>query len=332
MGIVSIYTDTAGQVNVNPRRVKIISTNNLATITAAGYLNTEVLSTYTVYPTDIFDIIYDYVQATNTGTYGQFLPTFSNGVVTLNQSPGTGGVVLPTIANHIATYTDVAGTLSEDAATAINGGNIQAGLSGTAGFLASFPSTSSKGSLRMTAVANTGDTVTTISNVAMGQASVVSIPDPATATANFAVAPAALVNNNLVKASGTAGLIADAGIAAANVMSIAATNTMAAGSMIILDKATATTTGAAATINKEAGVLTTESLTTAAGSAYAITLTNSKIASTSVILTSWMGGTNTVPNINISAVAGSGSATISVRNNDPSASLNGTVIVGFVVF
>jgi hypothetical protein len=332
MGIVSIFTDTTGQVGVYPRRVKILTTDSLATVTTAGYLNAEALSVYTIYPTDVFDIIYLYVTATNSGTYGKFLPTFTNGIITLIQSPGTGGVVLPTIANHIATYTDTAGTLSEDAATAINGGNIQAGLSGTAGTVASFPATAAKGSLVLKGVANAGNTLTTISNAAMGQASVVSIPDPGTATADFAVAPAALVNNNLIKANGTVGLIADAGIAASNVMSLAATNTMAASSMIILDKATATTTGGAATINKEAGVLTTESLTTVAGSAYAITLTNSKIATTSVILTSYMGGTNPTVNLNISAVAGSGSATISVHNNDPSAAFNGTVIIGFAIF
>lgn len=87
------------------------------------------------------------------------------------------------IVNHIACFTDVEGTVNDDASTAINGGNIQAGLSGTAGYVASFPSAASKGSLRMTAVANTGDTVTTISNAAMGQASTIIIPDPGVATA-----------------------------------------------------------------------------------------------------------------------------------------------------
>jgi hypothetical protein len=83
MGIVSIYTDTAGQVNVNPRRVKIITTDNLATVTAANYLGAEVVSTYAIVPTDIFDINYSYNTATNAGTYAEFLPTFVNGIVTL---------------------------------------------------------------------------------------------------------------------------------------------------------------------------------------------------------------------------------------------------------
>lgn len=65
------------------------------------------------------------------------------------------------------------------------GTNITAGSSGTAGTVSSFPGTALKGSLKLAAVNNTGDTVTTISNAAMGQATVVSIPDPGAATANF---------------------------------------------------------------------------------------------------------------------------------------------------
>jgi hypothetical protein len=83
MGIVQINTDTTGQVNVNPRRVKIIATNTLAQVEAAGFLGSEVTSVFPLYPTDIIDMIYNYVQATNSGTYAEFLPSFHNGVITL---------------------------------------------------------------------------------------------------------------------------------------------------------------------------------------------------------------------------------------------------------
>lgn len=254
MGILQITTNTTGQIGVNPRRVKIITTDNLATITTAGYLRSAVLAGYTISNTDILDVWYGAsgsgTAIVSPGTYEVFTPSISNGVITLTAWANPGDVLLPvvsgdfatfngttgqikdagylpsnaaktnvvmataaTIANHIATYTDTAGTVGEDAATAINGGNVQAGLSGTAGTLASYPATAAKGSLIVAGVANTGNTNTTISNVAMGQASVVSIPDPATATANFVVAPAALVSGNLVKASGTAGLVVDAAFA-----------------------------------------------------------------------------------------------------------------------
>ena len=94
---------------------------------------------------------------------------------------------LPTTAGNIAVYSNATGDITQNAATAINNGNIQAGVSGTAGTVSSFSSTAARGSLIVAAVANTGNTNTTISNAAMGQATTVSIPDPGAATANFVV-------------------------------------------------------------------------------------------------------------------------------------------------
>ena len=65
-----------------------------------------------------------------------------------------------------------------------------AGASGTAGTFISYPTTASKGTLILAAVDNDGATNVTISNAAMGQASVVSIPDPGAATADFVLATA----------------------------------------------------------------------------------------------------------------------------------------------
>lgn len=228
MGLLSLNTDVAGQIGLTPRRVKMVTTDNSATISAAGYLNAQNLEGRAIYPTDVFDIIYSYNSATNTGTYGEFLPTFSSGVITLTANVNEGNVTLPVvdgdfavfdgtagvikdagylpsdaaktavvmasaavIANHIACFSDTAGTVNDDAATAINGGNIQAGLSGTAGTLASFPAAASKGSLKIVGVANTNDDNVTISNALHGQASVYSIPDGGQATAEFIISDSA---------------------------------------------------------------------------------------------------------------------------------------------
>lgn len=125
------------------------------------------------------------------------------------------------LANHIAVFSDTAGTIDDDAATAINTGNIQAGLSGTAGYLASFPATSARGSLRLVAANSAGDTVTQITNASFNQASVLTIPDPGTATANFLLAPAALISGNLIAASGTAGKVVDAGAPSTGLLQVA---------------------------------------------------------------------------------------------------------------
>lgn len=59
------------------------------------------------------------------------------------------------------------------------------GGDGNAGTLVIYPSTADKGQLKIIATNNTGDTLTTLTNAAMGQASVVSIPDPGASTAVF---------------------------------------------------------------------------------------------------------------------------------------------------
>lgn len=214
--IYQLPTPLVGSVGVLPVQKYMVSGDNLATITTAGYLNAVNLEGYPIASTDIINVLYSFNPQTQVGTFEQFSVTISGGVITLVALSNAGEVTLPTIANHIATYTNTSGHLSEDPATAISGGNIQAGLSGTAGTVASFPSTASKGSLVLAAVANTGNTNTTISNVAMGQASVISIVDPGNAAARFLVGATAtpFVSGNFPVASGTGGLMIDSGMAA----------------------------------------------------------------------------------------------------------------------
>lgn len=191
MPILQITTEFAGQVGVAPRLVRILSSDNFATVTADGYLNGVNSEGYPIQPTDFFHINYD-----SGSSFGIFTPTITDGIISLSELVGEDNVVLPTTANHIATYTNTTGTTGQNAATAINQGNIQAGASGHAGYFASFPSASSKGSLKVAATANTGDTITTITNAAMAQASVISIPDPGTSTASFIISEGTQTINN----------------------------------------------------------------------------------------------------------------------------------------
>jgi hypothetical protein len=124
---------------------------------------------------------------------------------------------------YLARFVDTSGTVDDTAGASIVAGTIQSGLAGTVGGLILYPATTAKGTLRVTATNNTGDTITSITNAAMGQASAFTIPDPGTATATFAIAPAALVSGNLVKASGTAGLLVDAGLTLINYTTITIT-------------------------------------------------------------------------------------------------------------
>jgi hypothetical protein len=335
MGVLLYPQRLTGSVGFVPNLRYAVFTDSLATITTAGYLNSANVESGTpVSNNDIIMALYNYNTNTSTGTFAIFTVTINTatGSVTLAQWGDSGGVILPTIANHIATYTNTNGTLSEDPATAISGGNIQAGLAtGTAGKLSSFPGASSKGSLILAAVANTGNTNTTISNAAMAQASVISIPDPATATANFAVAPAALVNNNLVKASGTAGLVADSGFAASDVMLKDALNTMTVAGGINFFKSNGVEAANAVTTSGFSGQITTSSLNTAGGGNYAITWTNTNFATSTYVGLSIAGGSNTTQNITITCAPGSGTATLTIYNNTAATALNGTIIINYVM-
>lgn len=278
MAIKSIQVGQAGLSNtLLPTWVYIDTNDTIATVTTAGYLN---------------------------GVASEYINTLTNRMMALVITRASAGLGVPPVL-YILQVQNNAGvwTLASPAVDVpvpfIVGGNIQAGSSGVAGDFISFSSTAAKGSLIFKAVANTGNTNTTVSNAAMGQASVISIPDPGAATANF------LLNSGA--------------------------QAMAAGSSIALDKGTGTESSHAVTINKQAGVITTTSLTTAQYASETITLTNSEIATTSVVIASIMGGTNTTEGVTVSATAGSGTSTI-VLTNTNTAALNGTVIVGFAVF
>lgn len=333
MGIIQLPTQLPGAVGVLPNQKFLVTTDNLATVSAAGYLNQVSLESNPVSNTDVMQVLYSYNLQTTVGTYGVFTVSISNGVITLTVVDYAGEIVVPTIANHIATFTNTTGTISEDPTTAISGGNIQAGLSGTAGYLASFPATSAKGSFRFTAVANTGNTLTTLSNNAMGQASVINFPDPANAIAQVLVGATAtpFVSGNFPQNSGTVGLMVDSGLAVSNVVSKIAANVFSGSGQITLAKVSAAESANAVTASGNAGYITTSSLTVTAGSTYAITWTNTKITATSVIGLCVQGGSNTNQNINFTCAAGTGTATLTIYNSAPSTSISGTIIIGYSV-
>lgn len=108
---------------------------------------------------------------------------------------------------------------------------------------------------------------------------------------------------------------------------------IAAGGDVNLDDGTATAAAGAATLNKQAGRITSEALTTAAGADYTLTLTNSLIAATSVVMVSVDNGTNTTVGLAVNRVTpGAGTVVILIRNTHASGALNGTVVISFVVF
>lgn len=145
--------------------------------------------------------------------------------------------------------------------------------------------------------------------------------------------------NNVIVFADTSGNVAsDSGIAISSLAPLASPTftgsaTTSSGSTFLLDKGTGTEASNAVTISAQTGVITTSSLSVAGGANYAITLTNTKIAgSSSIIIASIAGGSNTNLNISLKAVcSGSHTAILTLYNNAAVTTISGTVIINFVV-
>lgn len=108
--------------------------------------------------------------------------------------------------------------------------------------------------------------------------------------------------------------------------------TRATGAVDDLDSGTATASSSAATVSKQAGVVTSEALTTAAGAAETLTITNTLVAAGDIVMCSVKNGTNTQGIPVVGAVTpGTGSFTVKVWNLHATEALNGTVKVTFLV-
>ncbi len=95
---------------------------------------------------------------------------------------------------------------------------------------------------------------------------------------------------------------------------------------------TASATAGAATLSQFSGVITSESITTAAGAEYTLTLTNTKITTGSMVFASVALGTSSQGTPTVTTVKPqSGSVVIKVKNDHASLALNGTIIVSFFV-
>ncbi|MGC2661794.1 MAG: hypothetical protein WA324_27870 [Bryobacteraceae bacterium] len=162
---------------------------------------------------------------------------------------------------------------------------------------------------------------------------ILSSGDPGVSVLNYQATPVNETTNssNALLSVNNLSDVASASTALANLNGVPLSGGQMTGSLLF-DRGTATSTAGAATINHQAGVVTTEALTTAAAAAYAFTYTDSRITTASVVLVQLMGGTNTTRGIECRAIPSSGSAAISIYNNNVAGTaLNGTLIFGVVV-
>lgn len=100
-----------------------------------------------------------------------------------------------------------------------------------------------------------------------------------------------------------------------------------------IDNGTASATAGAATLHKQAGVITSEALVTAQNASYTLTLTDNRIVAADLVLVSLTNGTNSQATPIVTKVTpGAGSVVIVVKNmHDSAVALNGTLKISFVV-
>jgi hypothetical protein len=103
--------------------------------------------------------------------------------------------------------------------------------------------------------------------------------------------------------------------------------------VLIQKNNTATASAGAATLNAAgSGIVTSESLTTAAGSNYTLTLTNNMVAAADIVFATVQLGTSTTGEPMVESITpAANSVVILVRNNHGSAAFNGTIKIGFLV-
>ena len=87
----------------------------------------------------------------------------------------------------------------------------------------------------------------------------------------------------------------------------------------------------AGTLSQVAGKVTSEALTTAAGAAQSLTITNTLVAATDIIFVTRNGGTSDEGTPEFTVTPGAGSFVILLENRHASAAFDGTFIFSFMI-
>lgn len=108
MGLLNLVRISVGEVAIKPGTLKMLTTDDLATITTAGYLNGigNQLSALDIAPSDVIECLYGYNTITDSGTFTLLAVSISNGVITL--SAGAGSEPLPSAQIFVGNASNVA--------------------------------------------------------------------------------------------------------------------------------------------------------------------------------------------------------------------------------
>lgn len=110
--IYQLPTQLPGTVGIYPNFKYMVVGDNLATLTAAGYLNPDNLQGFIVSTKDVLQVLYSFDKNTGAGTFGVFTVSKSGGVITLVEDINEGNVVLPSTSNTLSYFTNTAGKIA----------------------------------------------------------------------------------------------------------------------------------------------------------------------------------------------------------------------------
>lgn len=336
-GILQLPMQTPGLVGVYPNPKFLVTSDNLSTITASGYLNQVNLESNPISTTDVLQVLYSFNQQSQVGIYGVFTVSLSgSGIITLTEWINPGNVLLPVVSGNIAVFNGTLGQIKDSGASPTNPAKtkvVMLNAAPTINHVSIF--TSADGTIGDGGVLGTAAAKAASDNTKSTLASINAAP-----TINHAA-----IFTDIVGTIGDGGVLGTAASKAASdntkaaLASINAATTAnriavfsdTSGTIGNLTKANGTESANVVTASGQAGVITTSSLTTAGGANYVITWTNTFIVSTSIILLTIMGGTNTTENITLIATAGSGTSTLTIFNNTAATALNGTIFIGYQI-
>lgn len=148
MAVLQLVRTEVGEVGVKPGKISMLSTDNLSTITTAGYLNGtgNQLKQVLLSPTDVVECMYSYNASTGAASFAILLPTISGGVITLTAWDNPG--IEPLAQNQIfvgnASNAATAVALSGDATIVASGALTIANLAVNAAKLAADAVTTAK--------------------------------------------------------------------------------------------------------------------------------------------------------------------------------------------
>jgi len=194
MGILQPAQVLPGQVGVIGAIKYMVTTDSLATVTTAGYLNNLDLAVYPITASDVLGVTYNYNLQTNSGTFALMTVSIANGVITLAQEVNPGNVLLPVVSGDFAIFNGTTGQIKDSS---------QAASNAASPFVVTSP-----GSLTIGNFPKLADAKGTLAN---------GLPPSASGNSFVPVSPGSMTTGHLLSAGDANGTLADSGIVATSV-------------------------------------------------------------------------------------------------------------------